>query len=99
MTDRDAAAKLAGLISGLKREGLVRDWSQIALLTFSTRETNRAIGTYTAALRAAGIPLYNPRSAAAQKDERLQALVGALSFMTKVLGSLTSRPSTNVINF
>jgi len=76
-----AASKMAAMVRQLVDEGLVQDYSQVALLTFSTRETSRAIGAYTKALDAAGVPYYNPRSAQAQKDDRLKAMIGALSFI------------------
>ncbi|MBZ4418754.1 UvrD-helicase domain-containing protein [Myxococcus sp. RHSTA-1-4] len=75
----DAATKVVSMIRDLKREGLVQDYSQIALLSFSTRETSHSIGTYTKALREAKIPLYNPRSNTAHKDERFLGMLGALS--------------------
>jgi DNA helicase II / ATP-dependent DNA helicase PcrA len=74
-----AAAKVARTIDELKRSGYVEDYSQIALLTFSTRETPRSIGAYTDAIRALGIQVYNPRRRTAQKDQRFQAMIGALS--------------------
>jgi DNA helicase-2/ATP-dependent DNA helicase PcrA len=77
----DAAEKLAELIQQLMKEGLVQDYSQIALLSFSTRETSHSIGTYTKALREAGVPIYNPRSNKTHKDERLLGLLGALSMI------------------
>lgn len=73
-----AAKKVARIIRELKDDGLVSDYSQIALLSFSTRETSASIGTFTKELRKAGVPLYNPRNGMAHKDERFQAMLGAL---------------------
>jgi len=53
-----AAQKLAQAIVDLKSSGLVADYSQIALLTFSTRESSHGIGVFTDALRDLDIPLY-----------------------------------------
>jgi DNA helicase-2/ATP-dependent DNA helicase PcrA len=74
-----AAPKLANAIRQLKEEGLVEDYSQIAVLSSSTRETSHSIGTYIRVLRNSGIPVYNPRNKAAQREARFQELVGALS--------------------
>lgn len=76
-----AAAKMVPAIRDLKQHGFVEDYSQVAILTFSTRETSHAIGTYTTALRNAGIPLYNPRNRTAHKDRRFLAMIGGLSFI------------------
>jgi DNA helicase II / ATP-dependent DNA helicase PcrA len=73
-----AARSLVQAIKSLKDDGLVSDYSQIALLAFSTRETSHAIGTFTRALREAGIPLYNPRNGTAQKDQIFLAMLGAI---------------------
>lgn len=80
-TNPKAAAKLADAVQSLMADGLVKDWSQVALLTFSTRESTRGIGAYTNALRARQIPVHNPRSRQAHKDRIMLALVGALSTM------------------
>ncbi len=77
-TNPKAAAKVVKVIQELRTHGMIRDYSQIALLSFSTRETSHAIGTFTNALRAANIPLYNPRSGVAHKDQLFRALLGAL---------------------
>ena len=74
-----AGKKLASAVQSLSVDGLITDWSQIALLTFSTRETTHGISAYTDALRALKIPVHNPRSRRAHRDELLLALVGALS--------------------
>src|SRR5262249_32628624 len=54
-----AAPIMAQTILSLKNDKLVKGYSQIAILTFSTKETSQAIGTYTAALQAANIPYSN----------------------------------------
>jgi DNA helicase-2/ATP-dependent DNA helicase PcrA len=73
-----AAPKVAAVIQTLMSEGLIQDYSQAALLSFSTRESSHQIGAYTTALREAGIPFHNPRNRTAQKDQRLLAMLGAL---------------------
>ena len=76
-----AAQKVAELVASLVQEGMVSDPSQIALLTFSTRETTHGVGPYVDAIRAKGLPVYNPRSRRAHVDARLLALVGAFSLI------------------
>jgi DNA helicase II / ATP-dependent DNA helicase PcrA len=78
-THRQAADELAVVIGQLHSAGLVADLSQVAVLSFSTKEGAQTLGPYCAALRAAGLPVNNPRSRQAQIDERVQQLVGGLS--------------------
>lgn len=76
-----AAEKVGTLVGDLVRSGLVSDASQIALLTFSTRESTQGIKAYTDAIRAQGLEVYNPRSKKAHLDSRYLALVGAFSLL------------------
>lgn len=85
-----AAKKVARLVRELKDDGLVSDYSQIALLSFSTRETSMSIGTFTKELRKAGVPLYNPRNGTAHKDERFKAMLGALAAIIDPDGRIPS---------
>lgn len=73
-----AAQKAVAAIRELKEGGLLVDYSQVALLTFSTRESIQSIGAFTRALREAGIPVYNPRNGSAHKDPLFLQLLGAL---------------------
>jgi DNA helicase-2/ATP-dependent DNA helicase PcrA len=77
----EAAQKVAEAIEDLRVEGFITDYSQVALLTFSTKETNWAIQEYADALNEADIPFHNPRNKAAQYDEVLLALVGGLVYI------------------
>jgi DNA helicase II / ATP-dependent DNA helicase PcrA len=90
-----AAAKMVTVIQELMSRKMLDDYSQIALLTFSTRETTHGIGAYTQALASAtpAIPFYNPRNKRAQKDERLLAMVGALSKILDPEFDLTTLPA------
>lgn len=78
-TDNQVGAAVAQAIKDLYSNGYIIDYSQVALLTFSTSESNWGIGSYTNALDAAGIPYVNPRSKAAQNDNALLEILGALS--------------------
>jgi DNA helicase-2/ATP-dependent DNA helicase PcrA len=77
----EAARKMVDAIHDLMNEGLITDYSQVALLTFSTKETNWAIQEFADALNDAGIPFHNPRNKAAQQDEVLLALLGGLVYI------------------
>ncbi len=77
-TFQKAAEKVAETICDLKRSGKITDYSQVALLTFSTRESSHSIGAFTSALRSRGIPLYNPRNGSAHKDPLFLQMIGAL---------------------
>ncbi len=87
------AQKLRNLILGLKNDGLIEDYSQIAILTFSTRESSHAIGTYVNQLRDVSVPLYNPRNKSAQKDQRFKAMIGGLCMLLDVGFDVTSLPA------
>lgn len=76
-----AAEKVGALVGDFVRSGLVSDASQIALLTFSTRESTQGIKAYTDAIRTQGLEVYNPRSKKAHLDSRYLALVGAFSLL------------------
>ena len=57
---RDEAARFADLVEFLKRNNVVADYGQVALLLHSVREDHS--GPYLAALEARGIPAFCPRA-------------------------------------
>jgi len=57
---RDEAARFADLVVTLKADGVISDYSQVALLLHSVRDDHS--GRYLAALDAKGIPAYCPRA-------------------------------------
>ena len=59
---RDEAQRFADLAAFLKKEGVVEDYSQIALLLHSVRENHSR--SYLSALEARGIPAFCPRARA-----------------------------------
>ncbi len=73
-----SAKKVVTTIQELKQAGMISDYSQVALLTFSTRESSYGIGAFAKELRAQGIPLYNPRNGSAHKDLLFLQMLGAL---------------------
>lgn len=76
--NRKTARRVAALVEELMSEGMITDYSQVALLSFSTRESNQSIGAYCSALTDLEIPVYNPRSRQAHVDETLQRMLGAM---------------------
>lgn len=75
---RDAADRMASFIEFLLDEGHIDDYSQIALLLRSTRESPQNAQDFVDALREAGIPIYNPRNKALTEQEEVQLALGAL---------------------
>ena len=59
---RDEAARFADLVDFLKKNEVIADYSQVALLLHSVREGHS--GPYLAALEARGIPAFCPRARA-----------------------------------
>jgi DNA helicase-2/ATP-dependent DNA helicase PcrA len=58
----DCATGMANLISDLKNNGIIQDYSQCVLLLRSTKNTPNFAGPYQTALENQNIPVYNPRS-------------------------------------
>lgn len=74
-----AVKKFTDAIDELWNNKMVSDLSQIALLTYTTRETSHGIEAYCTALRSLGYQVYNPRSRVVHKDPVFLAAIGALS--------------------
>jgi len=70
--------RFAELVFDLKQTGIVNDYSQCCLLLKSTRESPNNAGKYAEALRAKGIPVYNPRNRGFLEQEEVLSLLGAL---------------------
>ncbi|MET0462590.1 MAG: ATP-dependent helicase [Chitinophagaceae bacterium] len=69
------ATGLASLISSLRTNGIIQDYSQCVLLLRSTRNSPLFAAPYVAALEAQHIPVYNPRSKDyLEQDEVAQSL-------------------------
>ena len=56
------AAGMAALISDLRTNGIIQDYSQCVLLLRSTKNSPNFAGPYVTALQSRNIPVYNPRS-------------------------------------
>lgn len=70
---REEAERFADLVTFLKTNGVISDYSQVALLLHSVREDHS--GSYMAALEAKGIPVYCPRARAYFEISAVQDLV------------------------
>jgi DNA helicase-2/ATP-dependent DNA helicase PcrA len=71
------ATAFATLITELKTNGVIADYSQCVLLLRSTKNTPNNAGKYIAALQAANIPIYNPRSKDFLEQEEVAQCLGA----------------------
>jgi DNA helicase-2/ATP-dependent DNA helicase PcrA len=74
----DTANRLAEFLFSLMDRKMISDWKDVGVLFRSTRESPRNAGPYVNALRARGIPVYNPRSRTLGEDEAIQQLLGTL---------------------
>ncbi|KAB1184764.1 MULTISPECIES: ATP-dependent DNA helicase [Haloferax] len=77
-SDSVAAEKAAELVEQLYERDYITDYSQVAFLFKSTKETPKNAGPYVAALRERGIPVYNPRNKAFLKQTEIKFALGAL---------------------
>lgn len=75
------AAEFADSVWDLKNSGVVADYSQIALLLHSTKESKQNAGPYVEALRTKGIPVYNPRNRTFLEQPEVAGLLGCLMLL------------------
>lgn len=76
---RDEATRFADLVEVLKKNAIIADYSQVALLLHSVR--NDHSGPYLAALEARGIPAFCPRARAYFEVDVIRDLVGCLAVL------------------
>lgn len=76
---RDEATRFADLVAFLKTNGVVADYSQIALLLHSVRKEHS--GPYLAALEAKGIPAFCPRARAYFEVPEVRDLVACFAVL------------------
>lgn len=74
----EAADLMAEFIDYLIDEEIVGDYSQIALLLRSTRESPRNAAPFVDAMRDRGIPVHNPRNKALTEQDEIQLALGCL---------------------
>lgn len=76
---RDEATRFADLVEYLKKNAIIEDYSQVALLLHSVREKHS--GHYLAALEARGIPAFCPRARAYFENEVIRDLVACFAVL------------------
>jgi superfamily I DNA/RNA helicase len=76
--DSTAADRAAELVERLHDEGYIEDYSQVAFLFKSTKESGRWAGPYVEALEDRDIPVHNPRNKAFLDRPEVQFALGAL---------------------
>jgi len=76
---RDEARRFADLVAFLKKNAVIDDYSQVALLLHSVREEHS--GPYLAALRDKGIPVFCPRARAWFEIPEVRHLVATFAVL------------------
>ena len=76
---RDEAQRLADFVVFLRRNNVIEDYSQIALLLHSVRENHSH--AYLSALEARGIPAFCPRARAFFDNSEIKFLVGCFALL------------------
>ncbi len=76
---RDEAERLADTISQLKGNGVIEDYSQVALLLHSVREQHS--GHYLAALAKQGIPAFCPRARTYFDNEEIRHMMACFAII------------------
>ena len=76
---RDEAERFADIVRYLKVQGIIEDYSQVALLLHSVRDNHS--GPYLESLNAKGIPAYCPRARAFFEVEVIQDLVACFAVL------------------
>jgi len=74
---RDESRRFAEFVAYLKRERIIEDFSQVALLLHSVRHNHS--GPFVEALEKKGIPAFCPRARAYFDEEEIQLMVAALA--------------------
>ena len=77
--ERDEASRFADLTHFLKANGVIEDYSQVALLLHSVREEHS--GSYLTALKARAIPAFCPRARAYFENEEIRLLVACFAVL------------------
>lgn len=72
------AEHAAELVEALHEEGYIDDYSQVAFLFKSTKESDKWAGNYVDALREWDIPVHNPRNKAFLERPEIQFALGSI---------------------
>lgn len=75
---KDAADRMADFVNYLEENEIVDDYSRIALLLRSTKESPRNAQKFVESLRDKDIPVYNPRNKALTEQEEIKLALGCL---------------------
>lgn len=78
-SEKDEASRLADTVSFLKVNGIIQDYSQVALLLRSVRSHHSA--PYIEALEARGIPAYCPRARGYFENDEVRLMVACFALM------------------
>ncbi|WP_284008164.1 ATP-dependent DNA helicase [Haloarcula pelagica] len=73
-----AAERAAELVERLHEDGYIEDYSQVAFLFKSTKESDDWAGQYVQALRDRDIPVHNPRNKAFLEQDEIRFALGAV---------------------
>lgn len=76
---RDEAERFADLVAFLKRNAIIEDYCQVALLLHSVRADHS--GQYLAALEAHGIPTFCPRARAYFENDEIRLMVACFAVL------------------
>ncbi|WP_267644013.1 ATP-dependent DNA helicase [Haloarchaeobius amylolyticus] len=76
--DTIPASTAAELVDELESVGYIDDYSQVAFLFKSTKETDRWAGRFVEALRDRDIPVHNPRNKAFLDQDEIRFALGAV---------------------
>jgi len=74
---QDLANSMGTMVTGLRANGIIADYSQCVLLLPSVKNTPRNAGPYIDALNNQNIPVYNPRSRGFLDQDEVAELLGA----------------------
>jgi len=75
---RPVAERAAELVEELHNDGYIEDYSQVAFLFKSTKESSEWAGDYVEALKERDIPVHNPRNKAFLERVEVQFALGAI---------------------
>lgn len=76
---RDEARRFADLVEYMKKNNVIEDYSQVALLLHSVRQEHS--GHYIAALEERGIPAFCPRARAYFENNEIRDMVGCFAII------------------
>jgi superfamily I DNA/RNA helicase len=77
-SDEVPASVAAALVERMHETGYIDDYSQVAYLFKSTKESSRWAGAFVDALRARDVPVHNPRNKSFLQREEVQFALGAV---------------------